>query len=66
MIKRLEPQQGEWSEDTARIMAKVNELIDTLNGEKKEASEPVHKKVMVGTAKGVTEKKETKVKYGSR
>lgn len=51
MIKRLEPQQGEWSEDTARIMAKVNELIDPLNEEKKETPTSTKRKTTIGTAK---------------
>ena len=32
MIQKLGPQRGAWNEDTVRIIEKVNEIVDLLNG----------------------------------
>ena len=38
MIERLGPQRGAWNDDITRLIEKVNELVDIVNGdsEKKE------------------------------
>jgi hypothetical protein len=42
MIQKLGPQHGAWNEDTVRIIGKVNEIVDLLNGknEKKTTLDP--------------------------
>jgi hypothetical protein len=42
MIERLDSIRGAWNEDTVRLIKKVNEIVDTLNGEsgKKVAQDP--------------------------
>lgn len=56
MIEKIAPQSGAWNEDTTRIIEKLNEIVDILNG-KNDKDQKNGKKTApdIGKAKGKEE-----------